>query len=36
MHGANERIAVRNYEGAIRMYRQLILDAGSEKLETNQ
>lgn len=36
MHGTNERIAVRNYEGAIRMYRQLILDAGSEKLETNR
>jgi carboxypeptidase PM20D1 len=30
MHGANERIAIRNYEGAIRMYRQLILDVGTE------
>jgi carboxypeptidase PM20D1 len=27
MHGINERIAIRHYEGAIRIYRQLILDA---------
>jgi hypothetical protein len=27
MHGANERIAVGNYEGAVRLYRQLLLDA---------
>jgi carboxypeptidase PM20D1 len=27
IHGADERIAVSNYEGAIRLYRQLILDA---------
>jgi acetylornithine deacetylase/succinyl-diaminopimelate desuccinylase-like protein len=27
MHGTHERIAVRNYEEAIRMYRQLILAA---------
>jgi carboxypeptidase PM20D1 len=32
MHGTNERIAIRDYEGAIRMYRQLILDAGAEKV----
>ena len=27
MHGTNERIAVRDYERAIRFYRQLILNA---------
>jgi carboxypeptidase PM20D1 len=27
IHGTNERIAVRDYEGAIRLYRQLILNA---------
>ncbi len=27
MHGTNERIAVRDYERAIRLYRQLILNA---------
>jgi carboxypeptidase PM20D1 len=27
MHGTNERIAVRDYERAVRLYRQLILNA---------
>jgi carboxypeptidase PM20D1 len=27
MHGTDERIAVRDYEGAIRIYRQLLLNA---------
>ena len=27
MHGTNERLAVRDYEQAIRFYRQLIVDA---------
>ena len=27
MHGTNERIAVRDYEQAIRLYRQLVLNA---------
>lgn len=27
MHGTDERIEVRHYEGAVRMYRQLVLDA---------
>jgi carboxypeptidase PM20D1 len=27
MHGADERIAISNYEGAIRMYRELIINA---------
>jgi carboxypeptidase PM20D1 len=26
MHGANERISVRNYENAIRTYRQMLMD----------
>ncbi len=29
MHGTDERISIRNYEGAIRLYRQLVLDAAS-------
>ena len=28
MHGTNERVAVRDYEQAIRLYRQLIVNAG--------
>lgn len=30
MHGTNERISVREYEGAIRTYRQLILNAAGK------
>jgi carboxypeptidase PM20D1 len=30
MHGINERLAVSHYESAIRMYRQLILDATAD------
>jgi hypothetical protein len=31
MHGVNERIAVGEYENAIRTYRQIIIDASRER-----
>jgi carboxypeptidase PM20D1 len=30
MHGTNERIAIRDYERAIRLYRQLIVNAAGD------
>jgi len=31
MHGVDERISVREYEGAVRTYRQLVLQAAGER-----
>jgi acetylornithine deacetylase/succinyl-diaminopimelate desuccinylase-like protein len=35
MHGTNERIAIREYERAVRTYRQLVVEAAGSSTREN-